>query len=87
MCWGKLPVHPGRADASPFCGRLPRPHLAAPKLVELRSSVEGKKTYNGSHRQLSGGIIPSNDHRCWTRTAEMCGNEKACFSAGIPVAS
>jgi hypothetical protein len=40
MCWGKLPRHPGRAHASPFCARLPRPHLAAAKLVELRSSVK-----------------------------------------------
>jgi hypothetical protein len=43
MCWGKLPSPPGRADAWPFCGPWPRPHLAAPKLVELlvelRSSV------------------------------------------------
>jgi hypothetical protein len=39
MCWGKLPRHPGRADAWPLCGPWPRPHLAASKLVELRSSV------------------------------------------------
>jgi hypothetical protein len=40
MCWGKLPRHPGRADAWPLCGPWPRPHLAASKLVELRSSVD-----------------------------------------------
>jgi hypothetical protein len=40
MCWGKLPRHEGRADAWPLCGPWPRPHLAAPKLVELRSSVD-----------------------------------------------
>jgi hypothetical protein len=40
MCWGKLPSPPGRADAWPFCGPWPRPHLAAAKLVELRSSVD-----------------------------------------------
>jgi hypothetical protein len=39
MCWGKLPRHPGRAHAWPLCGPWPRPHLAAAKLVELRSSV------------------------------------------------
>jgi hypothetical protein len=39
MCWVKLPRHPGRADAWPLCGPWPRPHLAAAKLVELRSSV------------------------------------------------
>jgi hypothetical protein len=39
MCWGKLPRHPGRAHAWPLCGPWPRPHLAASKLVELRSSV------------------------------------------------
>jgi hypothetical protein len=39
MCWGKLPRHPGRALALPLCGPWPRPHLAAAKLVELRSSV------------------------------------------------
>jgi hypothetical protein len=39
MCWGELPRHPGRADAWPLCGPWPRPHLAASKLVELRSSV------------------------------------------------
>jgi hypothetical protein len=40
MCWGKLPRHPGRAHAWPLCGPWPRPHLAASKLVELRSSVD-----------------------------------------------
>jgi hypothetical protein len=40
MCWGKLPRHEGRADAWPLCGPWPRPHLAAAKLVELRSSVD-----------------------------------------------
>jgi hypothetical protein len=40
MCWVKLPRHPGRADAWPLCGPWPRPHLAASKLVELRSSVK-----------------------------------------------
>jgi hypothetical protein len=40
MCWGKLLRHEGRADAWPFCGPWPRPHLAAAKLVELRSSVD-----------------------------------------------
>jgi hypothetical protein len=43
MCWvklpGKSPRHPGRARALPLCGPWPRPHLAAAKLVELRSSV------------------------------------------------
>jgi hypothetical protein len=39
MCWGELPRHPGRAHAWPLCGPWPRPHLAAAKLVELRSSV------------------------------------------------
>jgi hypothetical protein len=39
MCWGELPRHPGRALALPLCGPWPRPHLAASKLVELRSSV------------------------------------------------
>jgi hypothetical protein len=39
MCWGKLSRHPGRAHAWPLCGPWPRPHLAASKLVELRSSV------------------------------------------------
>jgi hypothetical protein len=39
MCWGKLSGHQGRADAWPLCGPWPRPHLAASKLVELRSSV------------------------------------------------
>jgi hypothetical protein len=39
MCWVKLPRHPGRAHAWPLCGPWPRPHLAAEKLVELRSSV------------------------------------------------
>jgi hypothetical protein len=39
MCWVKLPRHPGRAHAWPLCGPWPRPHLAASKLVELRSSV------------------------------------------------
>jgi hypothetical protein len=43
MCCGKLPGksprHPGRARALPLCGPWPRPHLAAAKLVELRSSV------------------------------------------------
>jgi hypothetical protein len=40
MCWGKLPRHSGRAFARPLCGPWPRPHLAATKLVELRSSVD-----------------------------------------------
>jgi hypothetical protein len=40
MCWGKLPRHPGRAHAWPLCGPWPRPHLAAAKLVDLRSSVD-----------------------------------------------
>jgi hypothetical protein len=40
MCWGILPRHEGRADAWPLCGPWPRPHLAASKLVELRSSVD-----------------------------------------------
>jgi hypothetical protein len=40
MCWGKLPRHPGRALAWPLCGSWPRPHLAASKLVVLRSSVD-----------------------------------------------
>jgi hypothetical protein len=40
MCWGKLSRHPGRAHAWPLCGPWPRPHLAASKLVELRSSVD-----------------------------------------------
>jgi hypothetical protein len=39
MCWGELPRHPGRAHAWPLCGPWPRPHLAAAKLVDLRSSV------------------------------------------------
>jgi hypothetical protein len=40
MCWVQLPRHPGRAHAWPLCGPWPRPHLAAVKLVELRSSVD-----------------------------------------------
>jgi hypothetical protein len=39
MCWVKLPRHPGRAHAWPLCGPWPRRHLAAAKLVDLRSSV------------------------------------------------
>jgi hypothetical protein len=36
---GKLPRHPGQAHAWRLCAPWPRPHLAAAKLVELRSSV------------------------------------------------
>jgi hypothetical protein len=38
MCWVKLPRHPGRAHAWPFCGPWPRPHLRNSLNCGLRST-------------------------------------------------